>query len=179
MELDKLKTDWQNQTVPNFSLTQLQEMVRTGKHPGLVRSRKGLIIESIGWALFLLLFYDAFDGHLKPWWLNALLGLAFLLLLIHHLLGIRLLGKQKANENLATTLASYRSKLKRFFRLNILSRLIAMGSLLFFFSYGVEWSEKRYVLSAGFLILMAVQFYILERVWRRRISDLDQYWREE
>lgn len=178
MDVDKLKADWQNQTEPTLSLEQMQDLVRNGKHPGLVRSRIVLIIEAVGWGLFLLLFYDAFDGHQKPWWLNTLLVLSFLLLLVHHLMGIRLMGKQKANESLATSLSVYRSQLKQFTRLNFLSRLVAMGSLLFFFFYGVEWDSKRYFLSAGFLLLMGLQFYILQRIWQSRISSLDQYWKE-
>ncbi|NRB47455.1 MAG: hypothetical protein HRU41_07260 [Saprospiraceae bacterium] len=179
MDLDKLKSNWQNQAVPNLSLEQMKDLVKTGKHPGLVRSRKVLIMESVAWSLFLLLFYDAFDGHQKPWWLNGLLGLAFLLLLAHHLMGIRLMGKSKANESLAISLTSYRSELQQFIRFNFSSRLLAMASLFLFFFYGVEWSGKRYLLSAGMLGLMVIQFYFLQRFWQGRISNLDQYWEEE
>lgn len=179
MDLNKLKSNWQNQAMASMSVAQMEALVRKGKHPGLVRSRKVLVVESIAWSLFLLLFYDAFDGHQKPWWLNGLLGLAFLLLLAHHLMGIRLMGKSKANESLAISLTSYRSQLQQFIRFNFSSRLLAMASLFLFFFYGVEWSAKRYLLSVGILGLMVIQFYFLQRFWKGRISHLDQCWEEE
>ncbi len=178
MDLDKLKTDWQNQSTSNLTVEQMQELVHSGKHPGIARSRKVLFIESVAWSAFLLLFYDAFDGHEKPWWLNALLVVAFALLLGHHLLGIRLLSQRKANESLASSLADYRRRLQQFVRLNLIGRLLAMATLLLFFLYGVEWNTKRYLISAGFLGVMFVQFYILKRFWRERLGSLDQYWLE-
>lgn len=178
MDFDKLKADWQNQSTSNLNVEQIQELVRAGKHPGLARSRKVLFIESVAWAAFLLLFYDAFDGHEKPWWLNALLVVAFALLLAHHLVGIRLLSKRKANESLASSLAVYRGQLQQFIRLNLIGRVMAMITLLLFFLYGVEWNTKRYIISAGFLGVMAIQFYILSRFWRERLGSLDQYWLE-
>lgn len=179
MDLDKLKADWQNQAASNLSLEQMQELVRSGKHPGLVRSRKVLLIESVAWTAFLLLFYDAFDGHEKPWWLNALLIFAFLLLLAHHLLGIRLLSQPKVNESLASSMAVYRGQLQQFIRLNLIGRLFAMATLFLFLLYGVEWNTKRYIISIGFLVVMFVQFYLLRRFWQERLGSLDQYWLEE
>lgn len=179
MDLEKLKSEWQNQSISNLSVEEIQDLVRAGKHPGLVRSRRALFIESIAWAAFLLLFYDAFDGHEKPWWLNALLIMAFAALLAHHLLGIRLLGQRKANESLASSLATYRGQLQQFIRLNVMGRLLAMATLLLFFLYGVEWNTNRYLISIGFLGVMLVQFYFLMHFWKERLGSLDQYWQEE
>lgn len=179
MDLDKLKADWQNQSTANLSLEEMQELVRSGKHPGLVRSRKVLLIESAAWAAFLLLFYDAFDGHEKPWWLNALLIFAFLVLLAHHLMGIWLLGQRKVNESLASSMAVYRGQLQQFIRLNFIGRLLAMATLLLFFLYGLEWNTKRLLISVGFLVVMFVQFYMLRRFWQERLASLDQYYLEE
>jgi len=179
MDLDGLKSVWQSQEIPAKSMTQMREMVREGRHPALARTRKMLVYEAIAWGLFLVVFYNAFDGHLKPIWLNGLLVVAFLFLLAHHVLGIRLMSKHKANESLAVSLEHYRTALKRFAQVNFISRLLAIGSLLFFFLYGIEWNTKKYFLSAGFVLIIVIQLYALNRIWLSRISDLAAYWQEE
>ena len=179
MDLDGLKSAWQSQEIPTKSINQMQEIVREGRHPGLARTRKMLVFEAIAWGLFLMVFYDAFDGDQKPTWLNGLLVLAFLFLLAHHVLGIRLLSKPKANESLAISLQYYRAQLKRFAQVNFISRLLAIGSLLFFFLYGIEWNTKKYLLSSGFVLIIVLQLYALNRIWLSRISDLASYWKEE
>lgn len=178
MDLDGLKSAWQSQEIPTKSMTQMQEMLREGRHPGLARTRKMLVFEAIAWGLFLVVFYDAFDGHHKPLWLNGLLVMAFLFLLAHHVLGIRLLSKHKANESLAISLEHYRTTLKRFAQVNFISRLLAIGSLMFFFLYGIEWNTKKYLLSSGFALIIVIQLYALNRIWLSRISDLSAYWEE-
>lgn len=179
MEWDQLKSAWQAQDLADTSPAKLKDLVRKAKHPGLARLRKSLIWESVFWSALVILFYDAFDGHLKPWWINALLVLVVLSLVAHHYSGIQLLRRQKVNESLANSLALYRAQLWRFAKINIALRLLAMVSLIFFFSYGLVWNDSKYMLLCLFVLILIGQLYALYHIWRRRMASLDEYWEEE
>ena len=65
MELDDLKSGWQNAGGDLKSETDLQRMTRIANHPSIKKIRTKLIIESIVLLLILFIYYDWFDGNKK------------------------------------------------------------------------------------------------------------------
>lgn len=178
MDLDQFKSEWQEQALPLKSQKALEEIAAAGSHPSIKRIKVQLIIEGVAWVLFLFLFYDFFDGHLKPLWLNILLAISFILLLLQHVWGIRLLNKPMQENNLLTSLESYKESLSQYTIYTLVARGGAMGILFWFFFYNVEWTSTRYGLLAGALVIMLIQFYVLYKIWDRRIQQIGKYLEE-
>lgn len=72
---------------PNKNNEELRKMLQENRHPVLKGIRLQMIIETTAWTIFLFVYYDMFDGHRKPLYLNALLVTAVLLLLLHSITG--------------------------------------------------------------------------------------------
>ena len=178
MDLDQFKSEWKNQDIPLKSKVALEEIAAAGSHPSIKRIKLQLIIEAVAWVLFLFVFYDFFDGHLKPLWLNILLVVSFTLLLLHHVWGIRLLNKPMQENNLITSLKSYQESLSKYTIYTVGGRAAAMGILFLFLCYNVEWTSTKYGLLAGALIVMLIQLYALHKIWARRIQRIGEYLEE-
>lgn len=175
MDLDQFKSEWKNQDLPLKTKVALEEIAAAGSHPSIKRIKLQLMIEGIAWILFLFVFYDFFDGHLKPLWLNILLAASFTLLLLHHIWGIRLLNQPMQENNLITNLESYKKRLSKYTIYTLLARGGAMGILFLFFFYNVEWTAAKYGLLMGALFIMLIQFYVLYKIWARRIQQVGEH----
>lgn len=178
MDLDQFKSEWQDQSLPLKSKVALEEIAAAGSHPSIKRIRIQLIIEGVAWVLFLFIFYDFFDGHLKPLWLNMLLMGSFTLLLLHHVWGIRLLNKPMQENNLITSLESYKESLSKYTIYAVGARGAAMGILVLFLCYNVEWTLVKYGLLAGALVVMLLQLYALYKIWAGRIQQIGEFLEE-
>jgi len=87
MELEDLKSDWQNGLIAEKSEDDLQKMTRITNHPTLKRIRTKLIIETISFVLFLVVYYDWFDGDKKPFYANAFLVVSLLFFIANDVVG--------------------------------------------------------------------------------------------
>ena len=173
MNLDDLK--WSNEDFANeqISKEKLLGMLHVNRHPVLKRIKIQLIIESIAWTAFLGLYYDLFDGHLRPWTWNVLLISAVGLLLIHNLLGYRVTDNPVNGSNILDSLRSYLKRIRKYAYLSIGARVFAISIIYGYFLSALEVFEVRHYWSLGFfLILVTIQVYALWRVWSERINTI-------
>src|SRR5436189_4576238 len=92
MELEDLKSEYQNAGKASLSKENIQKMIVENNHRVLKGIKIQLLIETVLWAIFLSVYYNIFDGHLKsPLW-NALLVVSVIFILAHNVLGFQIMG---------------------------------------------------------------------------------------
>jgi len=173
MELAELKHAWDTIETPVKSTDDIKLMLSENGHPVLKKIRKQLIIEIIGWSVFLLCYYTMFDGDHKPIWINITLIVSVLLPLIHNLLGYRFAKYLVNGATIKESLKNYLSKVKIYATVSIICRLLFMTGLLLFFTYGVSFNTKKYVSFAIIILIFLVQLSILCRLWAKRWKKLE------
>ncbi len=164
MELDDFKSNWQKAGDRLKTEAELLSMTKLTHHPTLKKIRQKLLIESVLLTFFLLVYYDGFDGHQKPFYANAFLVVSILLYVGNGVLGYVSLLDPVRSSNLKDSLAAYLASLER---LSVLSLFFSIGycvSLLVFFSSVITFSKEK-----GFLLLGAVILLVQATLWSRRI----------
>ena len=152
--------------------TELQGMLMEGKHPVLKQLRRQVFFESLLFTLFLVLYYDMFDGDRKPLWLNALLAGGVLLVIVHGVLGYVHARRTIRGANLREALAARVKELKIFAALSVGFRVLGMVCILLFFGYAVTFTLEKQVLITGAVLIVLLQFGLLANIWLRRIRWL-------
>lgn len=170
MDLDDLRTNYRGEE--NLPKEGLRKMLQTRNHPVLKRIRRQLIFESLLWTLFLIVFYDFFDGHLKPPVWNGLLALSVILILIHNLLGYRLAKSPVSGGNLKRSLENYLRRMRRYATISIVSRATAIVFVMLFFT-SATGPGKFWISMAALVALVAMQVYALSAIWRSRIKRIN------
>jgi len=173
MELEQLKSGWNNISTPEKNITELKAMLSENRHPVLKGIRRQLTIEITGWSVFLLCYYTMFDGDQKPVYINLVLVASVMLSLLHNVWGYRLSKNLRPGETLLISLQHYLSKMKHYALISIFSRILFFTGLVFFFSYNVSFSATKYYALAAGMILVLVQVWMLSRIWSRRINMLE------
>jgi hypothetical protein len=70
------------------------------------------------------------------------------------------------------SLENYFSKIKIYAAVSIISRLFFMVGLLLFFTSGLNFNTKKYILSAMIALGFLFQLYLLSRLWAKRLNAL-------
>jgi hypothetical protein len=174
MAKDVLQSAWQQMPVEPESSRSIKAMLQTGNHPVLKRIRRQLIIESVAFAVLLVVYYDIFDGNSKPFIANVLLVAGLALSILHNFIGYRLADSRLQGDTLIASVQQQLTKLKRYAVFSVLSRGLAGGCLLFFFSMAITYTSTKYWLLAGIVLFFAIQLFVLYRIWARRIGKLQQ-----
>jgi hypothetical protein len=174
MATDPLQSAWQQTPAETTNSKTIQSMIQTGNHPVLKRIRRQLIIETAAFAALLVVYYDIFDGDRKPFVANALLVAGLVLSIVHNLIGYRLTGSRLQGGTLIASVQKQLAKMKRYAVFSVLSRGMAAGCLLFFFSMAITYTTSKYWILAGIILFFAVQLFVLYRVWAGRIGKLQQ-----
>lgn len=148
-------------------------MISANSHPVLRHIKIQLILESSLWAIFLAVYYNFFDGHLKsPLW-NSLLVISVVLLLVHNLLGYRVTNNLINGPNVRLSLKNYLKRIRKYSIISVFTRALAIIMIFGYFISSIESFESRHYWSFVFLILLvAVQIYLLKRVWSKRINKV-------
>lgn len=172
MEQDPLKAVWKGGGMNTKQVTDLKAMLKQNNHPVLKKIRKQMIIETLVFSVFGLVYYDFFDGDKKPLLLNILLAASVLLVIIHNVIGY--FGARNAikGNNIRTALENYLEDLKVFALLSILSRIFyAAGMLIFFISVITITDTKQWIV-AGVIAIFVIQGGILVKLWLNRIRGI-------
>lgn len=172
MELDELKSGWNNIKMPTKPTEEIQLMLLENKHPVLKGIRKQLVIEIIAWSVFLLCYYTMFDGNLKPKWINMILIVSVVLPLIHNLMGYQFARYLVNSNTIRESLENYLSKVKVYATVSITSRLFLMIGFLLFFTYGLHFNTYRYVSLGAIILIFVVQLFLLCKLWAKRLKNL-------
>jgi len=172
MELDKLKTQWQNVNVAHKDKKELQQMTKIQHHPQLKKIKLRFIIEIVALSIFLLVFQDFFDGPKKPVWANILLVSGILASIIINVWGYITLFSPIQAFNLQMSLQKYLWQLKRMALLSVVASLYYGITLLVFFITGLSMNTKKYIfiaLMGGFLLVMV---YFSYKLWQNHIQRI-------
>ena len=73
MDLDKMKSSWRQAGTNIKSQDELLTLTKFGGQPGIRNIRIKFLTEFILLLIFMLIYYNAFDGDLKPLWVNIIL----------------------------------------------------------------------------------------------------------
>ncbi|GAA0526548.1 hypothetical protein [Chitinophaga japonensis] len=171
MEQDALKSAWQQAGSRPGAMQHIPAAGRSFP-PALKAIRRQLLVESLGYAAFLLMYYDFFDGREKPFYLNALLVLCISLMLLHNIAGYLLIKNPVKAGNLKQSLTLYLQRVRQFSVVSLLSRLLGISGLLLFFLAQITWSATKYWILAGVLLFLGIQLFSLYRVWSGRIGQI-------
>lgn len=171
MNEDNFKSTWKGIHTASTTPEALGKMIQENRHPVLKGIRRQLIIETIGWGAFLLVYYDFFDGDQKPFYANVLLVAAIGFMLLHSVVGYMVHRNKISGINLSQSLQQYLSGLKNYARISILSRVVSIGAFLLFFLITIQWTPHKYWLLA-LLGLLPVQVFLLYKVWASRIRQI-------
>jgi hypothetical protein len=171
MELDDFKSYYAQTGKHEKDKETLMEIVRSG-NPVSKSIRKQLIIESVLFTGFLLVYYDFFDGHLKPLFWNILLVLAIVLVLVHNVLSYFLINKPVNGPDIQLSLKRNLQRIRNYSILSIASRVTAIIIISGYFLTTVRWNERKYWIIGFILLLICIQVYILGKIWLCRINRI-------
>lgn len=141
--------------------------------PGLRKMRRQLLLETIAFILFLIVYYDFFDGDSKPLYANIALVGASLFAIIHNILGYQLASKTLHAESITQSLRKSLLRLRRYAVISVSSRIMAAACLLLFFTSVISFTNHKYLLLLIILAVFAVQIILLRNVWKKRITKLE------
>lgn len=173
MEFEDMMSDYQNDDT-NKSRDVLRGMHRATGHPVLKKIRKQLIFESLIWGVVLSVYYSGFDGVQKTFFWNAVLVVAIVLLLVHNLLGYRLVQTPINAQNLMDSLKGYLKRIKRYALISIATRVLAVMAILLFLTSNVEWNINKIVATGTTVfVLISLQIYFLWKLWKKRMVIIE------
>ncbi|MEO8413097.1 MAG: hypothetical protein ABI472_05530 [Ginsengibacter sp.] len=174
MELDDLKSNWQNAGGYSKSESDLLNMTKLTHHPSLKKIRIKLIAETIFLVLFLVIYYDWFDGDKKPLYANIILATGLLFYIANDMIGYVAIAKPVSGLNLKLSITNYFARIKRLAIFSLIFSFLYSISLIVFFTSVIHFTrEKRFLLLGLVIILFQLMFWSF-RVWTRRIKSLQQ-----
>lgn len=173
MELENLKSEYQNAGKALLSKENIQKKILENNHPVLKDIRIQLLTETVFWAIFLAVYYNIFDGHLKsPLW-NVLLVVSVIFILVHNVLGFQIISNPINGETILESLKNYQIKIKNYAVISIATRVAAIAILLGYFISTIAFTKEK-LFSLGFIsLIIPVQIYLLHRVWAKRKSRIN------
>jgi hypothetical protein len=179
MELDDMKSYWKKLPAESAKPAgAFKSMTKENGHPVLKGIRRQMLIEMTGWILFLIVFYDFFDGHTKPLYLNALVVSTGAFVAGHNLMGYLMARNLHADGNMAQVMSAYIAKVKTYSAVSIMARVVSMTAVLMFFADAIQFTKEKYMMLAGILVVFMVQIGLLIRLWIKRIVELEGSVRE-
>lgn len=156
--MNDLLTTWNSvNTTSSIHAGLLQER----HHPVLKQIRKQMLIELVGFVLFLAAYYDFFDGAEKPMYANVLLVVAMLAVITGNITGYVFARQGVTGENIREALRLHIKKMRLYAVVAILARALMMAGIVVFF--------KANMLVIGFFLIMLLT---LVAVWVRRIKTV-------
>jgi hypothetical protein len=173
MELDDLKSKWKKVGEGKKGKNELLMMTKLKNHPNINRIRIKFLIETILIIVFLLAYYDGFDGAAKPLWANLFLIGAMISYIIARFVGWLVLRNPIKGDNLKTSLIAFQSKLKRIaISVLLTSFLFGLGIILFFAS-SINFTKEKYLVLAGMGLSLILLIYLSSQNWFKRVKGIN------
>lgn len=170
MNLDELKSNWENAGTGKKSREELFMMTKIRNHPKLNRIRIKLVIESILLIAFLIVYNNIFDGGNKPLWANITLIIGAALFMLTDFIGYLTLQNPISGNNIKNSLNAFHLKLKRITFFSLIASFIFSLSVVLFFASTVVFTKSKYLMLAGMIITMIVLIYVSYKNWMLRIN---------
>ncbi len=174
MEINELKSAWQNATVSSKSEADLQRMTKIVNHPSSKKIRTKLIIETIALTLFLFIYHDWFDGDKKPLYANVMLVGGLLLYILNDVIHYISFVKPIGDENLKTSIKNYLSKIKRLSVLSLMISFLYGILLIVFFTSVINFTHEKYLILGGMITVLLLMIYFSFKLWKHWIKSISQ-----
>ena len=172
MELNDLKSSWQNVAEDFKSEADLRRMTKIANHPSIKKIRTKLIIEMIILLFFLFIYYDWFDGNKKPLYANLALVVGLLLYIFNDIIGYISITRPIKGTNLKLSLQNYLMRIKRLSVSSaIITFLYSISIIIFFTSVIAFTKEKALLLVFSTVIVVQIILFSL-RMWTKWIKNL-------
>lgn len=169
MENDPLKSMWNNLG----DTPKDQQTLKKMKSAAIFRKmRRQLLTEAIAFTLFLIVYYDFFDGDKKPVYANLALIGASLFAIIHSLLGYKLATRVMQADTIRHSLNKSLSRLRTYAVMSVSSRVLATTCLLVFFTSVIKFTPYKYMLLIMILAIFCFQIIMLWNIWKKRIRKV-------
>ena len=172
MELNDLKSGWQNAGGEFKSKEDLQRMTKMVNHPSIKKIRTKLVIETVVLVFFLFIYYDWFDGDKKPFYANLSLVVGLLLYIFNDVIGYIAIIRPIRGANLKLSIQNYLMRVKRLSISSIIiTSLYSLSIIIFFTSVITFTKEKGFILV--FSSVVGCQLILLSfRMWTKWIKNL-------
>ena len=174
MELNELKSGWQNAGAVTKTEASFQKMTQFRNNPSLKKIRRKFLAETMGLSVFLFVYYDWFDGDKKPFLVNVFLVTGLVLYILNDIIGFVSLNKLINGTSLSQSLRNYLNRVKRLFMLSVITSTLYSIALIFFFTSVIDFTQTKIILLAGLVIIMTVMIILSIKTWKERIRKLEQ-----
>ena len=174
MELQDLKSGWQNAGGVSKSETDILHMTKITNHPSLKRIRRKLMIETIMLLLFLVVYYDWFDGDKKPFAVNVLLVSSLLLYILNDVIGYISIARPVRGINLKLSIQNYLMRIKRLSVFSLIISFVYSISIIIFFTSVINFTKEKKLILAGLIIVLFQMFFLSFKTWTKWIKSLKQ-----
>ena len=173
MELNDLKSGWQNAGGDFKSEADLQGMTKIVNHPSIKKIRRKLIIETIALLFFLFIYYDWFDGDKKPFYANLALVVGLLLYIFNDVIGYISIIRPIRGTNLKLSLKNYLMRIKRLSIFSVIITFLYSISIIIFFTSVITFTKEKGLMLV-FSSVVVVQLILLSfRMWTKWIKNLE------
>ena len=174
MELQDLKSGWQNAGGTSKSEADLHRLAKVTNHPSLKRIRTKLIVETIGAALFLFVYYDWFDGAQKPFYANLLLATGIVLFILNDMLGYISILKPITDTNLKRSIENYLTRIKRLSIFSLIISFVYSISIIVFFTSVINFTAEKKLVLGGIIVTLLLMIFLSFKTWNNWIKKLNQ-----
>jgi hypothetical protein len=175
MELFELKSKWQNAGNDLKNETDLLSMTKITSHPTLKKIRMKLITETIFLLIFLVIYYDWFDGDKKSISTNIFLIVSVLSYIFNDIIYYISIEKLISGSNIKNSIQNYLSRIRRLSIFSIGFSFMYGISLIVFFASVISFTREKSFILLGLIIILFQLMFWSNRVWTKRINSLNQH----
>lgn len=170
MNIDDLKSGWQQAGDTTYSEKELAMMTRVRNHPTLKKLRTKMLLEIVVLGVLLFVYYDGFDGADKPFYFNALLVVSICLFILNNAVGYFRIQNPVVSGNIRDSLARHTRTLKQMAILSLVSSVSYATSLLLFFTSKIVFDQRKYIILSVLILSSFLLFYYSWISWQRKIA---------
>ena len=173
MEFENLKSNWKKAGKGVKDQEEIFVMTKIKNHPNIKRIRIKFFIETFSISVFLVMFYNGFDGGNKPLWANLLLIGGSISFLVIRIMGWHALRNPIKGDNLKTSLILFENKLQRITFFVLLSSFLFGLSIILFFATSIAFTKGKYFMLAGMVLTLILLVYLSSRNWFKRVESIN------
>lgn len=178
MELNDLKSVWQNAGGRLKSEEDLEKMTKIMNHPVIKRVKTKLVIQIVLLLFFLVVYYDWFDGDKKPAYANGALVTGLFLYILNDIIGYFSLVKPVGEANLKRSARAYLIRVKRLSLFSILVTLLYSSLIIIFFTSTIHFTKEKALILMFGIIVMVQLITFSYKLWSQWIKKLNQQIRD-
>lgn len=173
MEIDELRSAWNNVETPAKTTDEIELMLQENRHPVLKGIKKQAIIETAGWLVLLTCYYTMLDGNDKPLSINILMVVCVLFPLIHNLMSYRFAKYLVQGNTIRESVSNYLANVRVYARISVAARALFATGLLVFLTYGIQFNQAKYFSLGIIILIFLVQLALLGNLWLKRLNKLN------